>query len=186
MKITQLGRAGRGRRGARLAPGRQNLPGLYRALTIAGRGSSLLPREVFAMRITGPNGPAAPTAGAGARRTSSGTFSLPQDDAGPAPSGAGAVRTVGGIEALIALQGVESTEERRRRAVKRGHTALDLLDEIKLGLLSGRLAPDMVHKLRAAAAELKDMSGDPSIDQVLAEIDLRVEVELAKVESATA
>jgi len=138
------------------------------------------------MRITGPNGPAAPAAAAGARRATPGSFSLQQDDAAPAPSGTGAVRTVGGIEALMALQGVESAEERRRRAVKRGHTALDLLDEMKLALLSGRLASDMVHKLRAAAAGLKDQSGDPRIDQVLAEIDLRVEVELAKVESAAA
>jgi hypothetical protein len=138
------------------------------------------------MRISGPNGPAAPAASGTARRGTSGAFSLPQDDATPTPAGTGAVRTVGGIEALMALQGVESAEERRRRAVKRGHTALDLLDEIKLALLSGRLGSDMVHKLRAAAAGLKDLSGDPRIDQVLAEIDLRVEVELAKVESAAA
>jgi len=138
------------------------------------------------MRITGPNGPAAPAAAAGARRATSGSFSLPQDEAAKAPAGAGAVRTVGGIEALMALQGVDSVEERRRRAVKRGHMALDLLDEMKIGLLSGRLATEMVHKLREAAAGLKDLSGDSRIDQVLAEIDLRVEVELAKVESAAA
>ena len=161
------------------------MPGLYRALTIEDEGPGNL-RKVFAMRITGPNGPAAPAAGAGARRATSGSFSLPQDEAAKAPAGTGAVRTVGGIEALMALQGVESAEERRRRAVKRGHTALDLLDEMKIGLLSGRLASEMVHKLRAAAAGLKDLSGDPRVDQVLAEIDLRVEVELAKLESATA
>ena len=138
------------------------------------------------MRITGPKGPAAPAASTAARRSTSGSFSLPQDDATPAPSGAGGVRTVGGIEALMALQGVESVEERRRRAVKRGHTALDLLDEMKLAVLSGRLGSEMVHKLRAAAAALKDQSGDPRVDEVLAEIDLRVEVELAKVESAAA
>jgi len=138
------------------------------------------------MRISGPNGPAAPAATAAARRSTSGSFSLPQEDAAPAPAAAGGVRTVGGIEALMALQGVESAEERRRRAVKRGHTALDLLDEMKLALLSGGLASDMIHKLRAAAAGLKDLSGDPRVDQVLAEIDLRVEVELAKVESAAA
>src|SRR5262249_7923430 len=136
------------------------------------------------MRISGPNGPAAPASSGAARRTSAGSFSLPQDDATPAPAGPGAVRTVGGIEALMALQGVESAEERRRRAVKRGHTALDLLDEMKLALLSGRLRSAKVHKFPAAAAGLKDLSGDPRIDQVLAEIDLRVEVELAKVESA--
>jgi hypothetical protein len=138
------------------------------------------------MRISGPNGPAAPAATGVARRSASGSFTLPQDDTARAPAGAGAMRSVGGIDALIALQGVESVEERRRRAVRRGHTALDLLDEIKLAFLSGGLASGMVHKLRAAAAGLKDLSGDPRVDQVLAEIDLRVEVELAKVESAAA
>jgi hypothetical protein len=138
------------------------------------------------MRITGPNGPAAPAATTVARRSASGSFSLPQEEAAAAPSGNGGVRTVGGIDALIALQGVEGVEERRRRAVKRGHTALDLLDEMKLGLLSGGLDPAMLLKLKTAAAGLKDLSGDPRVDQVLAEIDLRVEVELAKVESAAA
>ena len=141
------------------------------------------------MRITGPNGPAAPAAGGTARRSATGTFSLPEQGATATPAGAGGARTVGGIEALMALQGVggvENVDERRRRAVKRGHTALDLLDEMKIGLLSGRLEPAMLLRLKAAAADLKDLSGDPQVDQVLAEIDLRVEVELAKAEIAAA
>jgi hypothetical protein len=140
------------------------------------------------MRITGPNGPAAPAAGGSARRSASGTFSLPEQGTANTPAGTGGTRSVAGIEALMALQGVggvESVEERRRRAVKRGHTALDLLDEMKIGLLSGRFDPAMLLRLKTAAADLKDLSGDPQIDQVLAEIDLRVEVELAKVESAS-
>ncbi len=140
------------------------------------------------MRITGPNGPAAPTTAPAARRSAAtGSFSLPQEGAAAARPGAGGAPTLGGIDALIALQGVEPVvhpEERRRRAVKRGHTALDLLDEMKLGLLSGRLDPAMLLKLKAAAAGLKDLSGDSRVDEVLAEIDLRVEVELAKVEMA--
>jgi hypothetical protein len=136
------------------------------------------------MRISGPNGPSAPAASSAARRSTSGSFSLGQEDATPAAISAGAARMVAGIEALMALQGVESVEERRRRAVKRGHTALDLLDEMKLALLAGGLGSEMVHKLKALAAGLKDLSGDPRIDQVLAEIDLRVEVELAKVQAA--
>jgi hypothetical protein len=136
------------------------------------------------MRISGPNGPAAPASSTAPRRSNATAFSLPQDEAAAPPAAAGGVRTVGGIEALIALQGVEAPEERRRRAVKRGHTALDLLDEMKLGLLSGRLEPAMLLRLKTLAGGLKDLSGDPRIDQVLAEIDLRVEVELAKVETA--
>jgi len=133
------------------------------------------------MRITGPNGPAAPAASTFARRSASGTFSLPQDEPAAAPAASGGVRSVAGIDALLALQGVEAVDEQRRRAVKRGHTALDLLDEMKLALLGGRLDPAVVLRLQSAAAELKERSGDPRVDQVLAEIDLRVEVELAKV-----
>jgi Class II flagellar assembly regulator len=34
--------------------------------------------------------------------------------------------------------------------------------------------------LKSVATELKDASGEPCLDAVLAEIDLRVEVEIAK------
>lgn len=138
------------------------------------------------MRISGPNGPTAATGSTFARRSTSGSFSLPQEEPAATPTAAGGVRTVAGIDALLTLQGVEAVDERRRRAVKRGHTALDLLDEMKLALLSGRLDPAMLARLKLAAADLKDLSGDPRVDQVLAEIDLRVEVELAKVATAGA
>jgi hypothetical protein len=90
------------------------------------------------------------------------------------------LRTIGGIDALIALQGIEDPTERRRRAVKRGRLALDALDELKIGLLGGELSPSMLHRLKSAAAHLKDGSGEPGLDGVLGEIELRVEVEIAK------
>ncbi len=55
-----------------------------------------------------------------------------------------------------------------------------MLDELKLGLLSGNLSPTMANRLRDAATSLKESSGDPGLDAVLSEIELRVEVELAK------
>ena len=91
-------------------------------------------------------------------------------------------RSVGGIDALIALQGVEAPAERRRRAVARGRTALDVLNALKIGLLSGEVDAGMVARLKCAVCGLKDGSGDPLLDEVLAEIELRVEVELAKME----
>ena len=97
------------------------------------------------------------------------------------PAAPAALRTVGGIDALIALQGIEDPTERRRHAVKRGRHALDALDELKIGLLGGepcRRRP--CSKLKSAAAYLKDGSGDTGLDGVLAEIELRVEVEIAK------
>jgi hypothetical protein len=87
---------------------------------------------------------------------------------------------VGGIDALIALQGVEDPLERRQRAVKRGRVALDALEELKIGLLGGTLSPAILARLQSAAAHLKLGSGQVELDAVLSEIELRVEVEIAK------
>ena len=97
-----------------------------------------------------------------------------------AAAASSSLRTVGGIDALIALQGIEDATERRRHAVKRGRLALDALDELKIGLLGGDLTPGTLQKLKAVAAHLKNGSGDAALDGVLAEIELRVEVEIAK------
>jgi hypothetical protein len=94
---------------------------------------------------------------------------------------AAGLRTVGGIEALLALQGIEDPIERRRHAVKRGRLALDALDELKIGFLGGALSSAILSRLQAAAAWLKQGSGDANLDAVLAEIELRVEVEIAKI-----
>lgn len=132
------------------------------------------------MRIYGPNGAAPATSTSQAKRSSSSSFSLPSltesQDSRPAAAPAGAV----GIDALLALQGVEDPVERRKRAVKRGRDALNVLDDLKIGLLAGSLDPGTVHRLRVAASDLKANSGDAGLDSVLAEIELRVEVELAK------
>jgi hypothetical protein len=61
-----------------------------------------------------------------------------------------------------------------------GKGALDVLDDLKIGLLSGDLDSSTMSRLRDAAADLKSSSGDAGLDAVLSEIELRVEVELAK------
>src|SRR5215468_3747257 len=132
------------------------------------------------MRIQGPAGTTVAAASTPARRASSGTFSVSERSESTAAKGPSAPRTIGGIDALIALQGVEDPTERRRRAVKRGRMALDALDELKLGLLAGTLDTATLARLKTAVTDLGGDSGDPGLDGVLAEIGLRVEVELAK------
>jgi hypothetical protein len=133
------------------------------------------------MRIQGPNANTAVATNSASRRSgAAGTFSL---DEGETPRAAGAptaLRTVGGIDALIALQGLEDPTERRKRGVKRGRLALDALDELKVGLLGGALTQATLGRLKAAAGALKEGSGDEGLDGVLSEIELRVEVEIAK------
>lgn len=132
------------------------------------------------MRIYGPNGTSVAAPATTARRASSTTFSL--GDAGTAAETRSAAppRAASGIDALLALQGVEDSTERRKRSIARGRTALDALDDLKIGLLAGSFDSTTVARLRTAAADLKTTSGDPGLDQVLSEIELRVEVELAK------
>ncbi|QUS40979.1 flagellar assembly regulator FliX [Tardiphaga alba] len=132
------------------------------------------------MRIYGPNGTTLGTPSSGAKKASSSTFSLP--DTAPAADArpAAAPRAANSIDALLAMQGVEDATERRKRSVQRGRGALDVLDELKISMLAGSITPATVARLRTAAADLKASSGDAGLDAVLSEIELRVEVELAK------
>jgi hypothetical protein len=134
------------------------------------------------MRITGPNGTTLGTPTNNVKRTSTSSFSLPEDAGSTSETRATAApKAATNIDALLALQGIEEDPaERRKRSVQRGKGALDVLDDLKLGLLSGNLDGTTVSRLRDAAANLKTSSGDPGLDAVLSEIELRVEVELAK------
>jgi hypothetical protein len=132
------------------------------------------------MRVNGPNAPALAAPQSGPRRSAGGTFTVAENESRPAAGSAAGLRAVGGIEALLALQGLEEPSERRRRAVKHGRKALDALDELKLALLAGNLDQSTLLRLKAVAGDLKSGTGDATLDAVLAEIDLRVEVELAK------
>lgn len=133
------------------------------------------------MRIYGPNGTTLGTPTSGSRRSGSSTFALPDTTTASDSRPVSAPKPSANIDALMALQGIEEDPtERRKRSVQRGRGALDVLDQLKLGLLSGSLDGATVARLRAAAADLKTSSGDPGLDAVLAEIELRVEVELAK------
>jgi hypothetical protein len=132
------------------------------------------------MRIYGPNGTTLGAPATSARRAGPSAFALPDTVATPETRAAAAPKAAANIDALLAMQGVEDPVERRKRSVARGRGALDVLDDLKIGLLSGNFDTSTVTRLRDAAANLKSISGDPGLDAVLSEIELRVEVELAK------
>ena len=160
---------------------RQILPGYLRVINHKEAKVPAFSGEITTMRIYGPNGTTLGSPASNTRRTSSTGFSLPETPAAPEePRSAAAPKAAGNIDALLAMQGVEDPTERRKRSVARGRGALDVLDELKIGLLSGNLDVSTVNRLRDAAANLKSSSGDPGLDSVLSEIELRVEVGLAK------
>jgi hypothetical protein len=121
------------------------------------------------------------------RRTEGGAgFSLGAAPASASGTGApAAAPTLAGLDAVLLLQAESETpQERRRRSAKRGQDLLDGLDRLKAAILGGRVA---THELRTIAGRLSERggaSGDPRLDGLMAEIELRAAVELAKLEMA--
>lgn len=137
--------------------------------------------ESQSMKVTGPSGSSSATGARPAR--ASGGFSVPSAgaaaSAGPAAAAA-AVTGVAGVSALMALQGVEDATERRRRAIRRGSGLLDRLEDLKLALLSGEAGEAALERLGRGLGEERPVDADPALNSLLAQIDLRAAVELAK------
>ncbi|HXS42223.1 MAG TPA: flagellar assembly protein FliX [Stellaceae bacterium] len=87
------------------------------------------------------------------------------------------------IDGLFALQEVADELSGRRRAAARGTALLDRLEELRLALLAGRLPQTQLLHLRDMAREHGPAIDDPQLAQILAEIELRVAVELAKLDT---
>ncbi|POF28192.1 flagellar assembly protein FliX [Roseibium marinum] len=133
------------------------------------------------MRITG-NKPITGVQGKGAKKRSpSGadqfTPDLGTEVSQTAQTAGGA--SIQGMDALLALQEVDEVAERRSRAAKRGHSMLDSLEAVRADLLAGHVSEDRL-ELLAQEVSRRQSSGDPDVDSVMDEIELRVKVELAK------
>jgi hypothetical protein len=125
--------------------------------------------------------------GTGARKQSAGGPFQPSR--GTETRKSAAVRgpaVVGSLDALVALQGIDDARERRRKAVRRGTEMLDILDDLKIALLSGQMPPAKVARLRAIVDRLDAGDAEPELRDLLREIDLRARVELAKLDRSAA
>ncbi|HEV7439100.1 MAG TPA: flagellar assembly protein FliX [Methylobacterium sp.] len=125
-----------------------------------------------------------PTSVGSGRRTNEGSsFSLGAAPGAASAHAPAAAASLAGLDAVLTLQGESGTpSERRRRSARRGHDLLDGLDRLKAALLSGRVP---IQELQSIAGRLSDRaatSGDPRLDGLIADIELRAAVELAKLE----
>jgi len=129
--------------------------------------------------VSSAQGARAGSASSGAR------FSLDQGVASARAEAMAPVAIMGGLEALIAIKSEDNARERRRRSVRRGQGLLDILDELKLALLSGHLPPELQNRLAIMLRE-EGPSGDVRLDSIMDGIELRAAVELAKLKQAQA
>lgn len=135
------------------------------------------------MKVNGPSG-TTPASSQRPVRSASG-FAMPQASGATSASATQATAPASAltdVSALMALQGVESATERRRRAVRRGGSLLDRLDELKIALLSGEAGEATLERLGRTLREERPADEDAALTGLLEQIDLRAAVELAKAE----
>lgn len=84
------------------------------------------------------------------------------------------------LDALLALQGDEPGQRRARQA-RRGRDALDTLEKLAAGLLTGR-APGSIRADLETLRRAGEPTGEAGLDAVLQEIDIRLAVEAAKLD----
>ncbi|HEY9235003.1 MAG TPA: flagellar assembly protein FliX, partial [Phenylobacterium sp.] len=97
---------------------------------------------------------------------------------------AAGVAGVMSVDAILALQDIGGPLERKRRAVSRAGRILDVLEDVKIALLSGEVSLNDLQRLQQAVHDERLSTDDERLESVLNEIETRAAVELAKLERA--
>lgn len=123
----------------------------------------------------------APRGKSGASASPGGSFSLGAQRVSTG-SASGGLSQASAVGAALALQLESIDPERRRRQVQRGHEALDALEDLTLLVVQGGDPRRVQAVLRQARDDLRERTGEAGLDDILAQIEQRVAVELAKLE----
>lgn len=140
------------------------------------------------MKVSGTGSSSAASGGARRVDKSAGTSGQFKQALVEAMDGAGGTQAaeapthLGGIEALLLVQAVDDSTERqaRKRLLRRGEDILDKLEEIRHGLLLGTVPKEKLMDLAQMVRERRAACQDPRLGALLDEIELRAEVEIAK------
>lgn len=134
------------------------------------------------MKVTGSRSVEAASARRGTTRTggAGGTFHIDAAQAERPVSHAAPAASLAAVDTLLALQSVPDAATGRKRAVRRAADMLDLLDDIKIGLLEGSIPRGKLEGLLRLVETRRDDIAEPALLSVLEEIELRAQVELAK------
>lgn len=122
-----------------------------------------------------------------AEKSQASGFALPASEAGNASQTSASSRTaptsnIAMMQSILALQSVPDPLERKRRAQKRANNILDELEELKMEILSGTISPQRLGKLTQLLNATKEEIDDEYLKAIIEDIELRAEVELAKIE----
>jgi hypothetical protein len=136
------------------------------------------------MKIEGPGKTSSTKKTDAKKATGDSAFSGLVDDSGETATSTGVSGSVsiGHLDALLSLQeaGDGTSEEAEKKAKQRAALLLDHLDQVRVGILTGGIPVVALQQLTRIVGQHRDKVMDPRLAEVLDEIDLRVQVELAK------
>lgn len=95
-------------------------------------------------------------------------------------AGVHAAAPLAGIASVLALQEVDDAAARESRGKMRAQDMLDKLEEIQHSLLAGTLPAQKLMELAKVVQSRRVHVDDPRLAEILDQIDLRAQVELAK------
>ncbi len=93
-----------------------------------------------------------------------------------------ASRQIASVDSLLTVQAAEDPTEKsaRRRMQERSQKILDGLDGIRMAMLGGTLTVGHMVDIADVVASHRERIQDPRLVEIMDEIDLRAQVELAK------
>jgi hypothetical protein len=96
---------------------------------------------------------------------------------------AGSVLEVGGTGSVSGILGLQEVDDALAHASKgkmRAQDILDRLDDLRIELLTGAISKEKLLQLTRVVSNHRGQVSDPRLSEILDEIDLRAQVELAK------
>ncbi|MDD3182261.1 MAG: flagellar assembly protein FliX [Alphaproteobacteria bacterium] len=115
--------------------------------------------------------------------SSSSSFSKHLDETDES-SGVHGAAALGGVNGMLDLQEVDDALARAARGKLRAEDLLEKLDDLRMDLLTGALSKTKLQRLSDVVNSHRAEVSDPKLNNILDEIDLRAQVELAKFTSA--
>ncbi|MBR0550945.1 flagellar assembly protein FliX [Stakelama marina] len=111
-------------------------------------------------------------------------FAGGEEQAAPAPvpqPTAQPGQPLGSLQMLVTLAAIDPEKERRRQMAENGKRGLDQLEALHAELVAGQLTPQRLEQL-ADWVRQAETPADPVLAGIMSEIELRVRVELAKLD----
>ena len=95
-------------------------------------------------------------------------------------------RNIASIDALLAAQATEDPAQKKARKYmkQRAESILDRLSDLKVAMITGSITVGHMISIADVVASHREKIIDPELSAILDEIDLRAQVELAKLQMA--